>query len=61
MISSVSVERACVRHVSHTSSVTFTPRNAILLPLATLPAAAAAAATATPSYASFASSKNDTN
>jgi hypothetical protein len=52
MISSVSVERACVRHVSHTSSVTFTPRNAILLPLATLPAAAAAA---TPSYASFAS------
>jgi len=41
--------------------VTFTPRNAILLPLATLPAAAAAAAAATPSYASFASSKNDTN
>jgi len=40
--------------------VTFTPRNAILLPLATLPAAAAAA-TATPSYAFFASSKNDTN
>jgi len=34
--------------------VTFTPRNAILLPLATLPPAAAAAA-ATPSYASFAS------
>jgi hypothetical protein len=57
MISSVSVERACVRHVSHTSSVTFTPRNAILLPLATLPPAAAAAA----AYASFASSKNDTN
>lgn len=45
MISSVSVERACVRHVSHTSSVTFTPRNAILLTLATLtPAAVAAAA-----------------